>query len=196
MIRYLSVVVLALLSAPAFATVFVFQAPLSGASESPPTGSLGTGSATVTMNDTAHTMRVQVTFAGLSGNTTMAHIHCCQTSPGTPPNVGVATELPSFTGFPLGVTSGTYDHTFDTSVATTFNPAFVTSHGGTAAGAESALIAGMTGDLAYLNIHSTVNGGGEIRGFPVPVPEAETYALLGLGLGMLAVMLGGRKKRH
>ena len=51
----------------------------------------------------------------------------------------VATTTPTFPGFPPGVTSGTYDNTLDTSLASAFNPAFVTDHGGTAAGAETAL---------------------------------------------------------
>src|SRR5262249_10918988 len=75
---------------------------------------------------------------------------------------------PTFTGFPLGVTSGTYDHTFDTLSASSYNPAYVTAHGGTAAGAEAALAACLSAGGAYLNIHSTVDPGGEIRGFLTP----------------------------
>jgi len=55
---------------------------------------------------------------------------------------------------------------------------FVTSFGGdTAAGAEAALIAGMTNGTAYFNIHTTTYPGGEIRGFLQQVPEPATLAL-------------------
>jgi hypothetical protein len=82
----------------------------------------------------------------------------------------VATQTPTFTGFPLGVTSGSYDHTFDTLDAATYNPAFVAANGGTAASAEAVLFAVMAQGRSYLNIHSSVFPGGEIRGFLVPGP--------------------------
>jgi hypothetical protein len=66
----------------------------------------------------------------------------------------------------LGGNSGNYDHTFDLRDAGSWNKAFITAHGGTPAGAEAALLAGLAADKAYLNIHSKpVFGGGEIRGF-------------------------------
>ena len=46
-----------------------------------------------------------------------------------------------------------------------YNPAFVTAHGGTAASAAAALLAGLEAGQAYLNIHTTTHPGGEIRGF-------------------------------
>jgi hypothetical protein len=42
----------------------------------------------------------------------------------------VATTLPTFAGFPLGVTSGTYINTLDLTLASSYNPAFVTANGG------------------------------------------------------------------
>ena len=39
------------------------------------TGATGTGFAQVSFDTVAHLMRVQVSFSGLSGNTTVAHIH-------------------------------------------------------------------------------------------------------------------------
>ena len=43
----------------------------------------------------------------------------------------VATGVPTFLGFPTGVTNGYYDHTFDLTLASSFNPAYVTANGGT-----------------------------------------------------------------
>jgi hypothetical protein len=116
----------------------------------------------VTWNTLTNEMTVDVTFSGLTTPTTAAHIHCCVTPPG---NTGVATTVPTFTGFPLGVTSGTYTHAFDMTSAASYNPAFVTANGGTVAGAEAALLAGLEAGQAYLNIHTTMFPGGEIRGF-------------------------------
>ena len=64
--------------------------------------------------------------------------------------------------------------TFDTSLDSTYNPDFVTANGGSVDAAEAALAASLAAGTAYLNIHSTVFPGGEIRGFlrVVPVPDA------------------------
>src|SRR5439155_23025204 len=37
---------------------------------------------------------------------------------------------PDISGFPLGVTSGTYDNTLDLTLASSYNPVFVTDEGG------------------------------------------------------------------
>ncbi len=91
-------------------------------------------------------------FSGLVANTTAAHIHCCTAPPG---NVGVATTLPAFAGFPLGVTSGSLDQTYDTTLASTWNPAYITNNGGTPLSAEAALATGLAAGNAYLNIHTS-----------------------------------------
>jgi hypothetical protein len=109
-------------------------------------------------------MTVHVVFSGLSSPNTAAHIHCCVSAPG---NTGVATTVPTFTGFPSGVTSGTYTHTFDMLAAGSYNPAFIAAHGGTPASAAAALLAGINAGQAYLNIHTVMFPGGEIRGFLV-----------------------------
>jgi hypothetical protein len=174
------------------AVPIVYTATLDGASESPPNASPGTGFTTVEFDTLAHTMDVHVTFSDLIGTTTASHIHAATTVPGTG-TAGVATQVPTFLGFPLGVTSGTYDHLFDTSLASTYNPTFVTANGGTAATAEAALAASLAAGTAYLNIHTTFRPGGEIRGFLAqPVPEPATMLLLGGGLLGLAAY--GRKK--
>ena len=124
--------------------------------------SSASGTAQVIWDTSTGMMTVNMTFAGLTTPNTAAHIHCCVASPAI---TGVATTVPTFTGFPGGVTSGTYMHTFDMSNSTSYNPAFVTAHGGTAAGAEAALLAGMQAGQTYLNIHTTMFPGGEERGF-------------------------------
>jgi len=130
-------------------------------------------------------MRVQVAFSDLLGNTTASHIHAATASPGVG-NAGVATTVPTFTGFPLGVTSGTYDHLFDLTLASSYNPPYVTANGGTIASAEAALGAALADGKAYLNIHTTAFPGGEIRGFLQPVPESvSTFGLLALSLSGL-----------
>ena len=177
-----------LLALPAGAAVMVYNVNLDGPSESPPNASPGTGFATITYDSTAHTLEVNMSFSGLLGTTTASHIHCCTAAADTG-TAGVATVTPTFTGFPLGVTAGTYDNTFDLTSASAWNPSFITSHGGTTASAEAALGAGMAAGEAYLNIHSTVVPGGEIRGFlmAAPVPEPASLAMLLAGVPLVAL---------
>ena len=173
-----------LTTASAFSASYTFSANLSGPNEAPPNASPGTGFALVTYDDIANTLHVQVTFSDLLAGTTASHVHCCTVVPLTG-TAGVATELPSFTGFPLGVTSGTYNHTFDTSLPGTFS---ANSNGAGFNGTAAAFLAGMQGGQAYLNIHSTEFRSGEIRGFLVPVPEPGTFAIGGAALAALALL--------
>jgi len=143
-----------------------FTASLSGAAESTPNASPATGTAVVTLYGTL--MLVQVTFSGLTSPTTDAHIHCCTPTPNTGTAI-VATTTPTFTGFPAGVTSGTYEHSFDILLASTYNPAFITASGGTVTNALGTLFDyGLYLNKAYLNIHTSSFPGGEIRGFLTP----------------------------
>jgi len=176
------------------ATPIQFKAILSGSNESPPNASPGFGQAIVFLDPALNTMQVDVIFGGLLGTTTASHIHCCTAAPlaGT---AGVATVTPTFTGFPGGVTSGTYSHLFDMSLASSYNPSFITAHGGTPLSAETFLFAGIEANEAYLNIHSTSFPGGEIRGFLVFVPEPVTLTVFGAGLGGVALLRRRRRNK-
>jgi hypothetical protein len=137
-------------------------------------------------------MRVQATFSGLTSGTTASHIHAATATPGSG-TAGVATTVPNFPGFPLGVTSGTFDNTFDLLTAGSYNPAFITANGGTPASAEAALLAAIAAGRAYLNIHTTNFQGGEIRGFLAAVPEPASWMMMLIGFGAVGMVVRRRK---
>jgi hypothetical protein len=192
MVLFALVAMLMVPASVALADPIQFVTALSGANEMPSNASPGTGLAMITLDPLAHLLSVNVSFSGLLGNVTAAHIHCCTDSPN---NIGVATMTPTFAGFPLGVTAGTYNHFFDLEQPSSFNTAFLNSAGGTPAAAEAMLLAGMQAGRAYFNIHSTAFLGGEIRGFLRPVPEPSTLLLCGTGIIALIGVASGRNRQ-
>jgi hypothetical protein len=156
--------------------ILIGSATLTGDQEVPPNGSSATGFISVSLD--GNLLDVSLSFTGLTGAATAAHIYCC-----APPGTNTIVALP-FTGFP-NTTSGTYSNTFDLTMTSTYDSAFLTAFGGTAGSAETALLAGIEGGLAYANIHNGQFPGGEIRGdLTSPVPEPSS-------LGTIALLLSG-----
>jgi hypothetical protein len=146
------------------ATLLTFHVNLDGAQDNVPTPA--TGTALLTLDDIANTLDVSLTYAGLLSAATNAHIHCCAL-PGA--NAGVVIPfIPA--GFATGGTSGSFAHTFT--------------------GLTPVLVADIESGLSYINIHTSLFPGGEIRG-QIVLPEPATPSLM---LAALAGMLwAGRR---
>jgi hypothetical protein len=173
----------------------VYYTTLSGPNEFPTNTSPGVGKAVITID--GNLMRLQATFsglvaqtaAGLPSGTTASHIHAPTSIPlSLTSTAGVATQVPTFAGFPSGVRAGTYDNTFDMTLNTSYNPAYITANGGTAASAFIALKTAIAAGRSYLNIHSNAFPGGEIRGYLLPCPTINVSIpdAFALGGGVLA----------
>lgn len=144
-----------LLPASLSAATLIFNVTLDSSTNG--TGSPGTGTAVVTLDDVTGAFNISGSFSGLNGTSNNAHVHGLTASAGT----GTAGVLTGLT-FDAGVTAGNF------SGSATLNPTE---------------IAGVVAGRSYINIHSTTNGGGEIRGFLLnPVPEPSVALLGGLGL--------------
>jgi hypothetical protein len=124
----------------------------------------GSGTANLTLNGTS--LSWTVSYSGLSGISTASHIHG-PAAVGTDAAVEVTLAQPSQLGFTSGSFSGS----------------------GTI---SQTVIDQMNNGLAYVNLHSSTFGGGEIRGQVALVPEPTTMALFaGAGVMMMAL----RRKR-
>ena len=86
-----------------FAGIITYNATLNGPGESPRMLRPALGGATVTIDDILHTMRVQVTFTGLTSGDTASHIHSATAVPltGTAGGGGARAPLGGFGEEPL-----------------------------------------------------------------------------------------------
>ena len=116
---------------------YVGTITMTGAQETPPVTTAATGTIEATYSKLSKTLSYKVTFSGLSGNATMAHIH-------GPGEVGIKADVLQTFTFPAK-TSGTYSGTL-------FMDGIKIK--------EEELLAGRY----YINIHTAANGNGEIRG--------------------------------
>ena len=130
-----------------------FKATMNGPSEVPAITTAGTGTFTATLDTSTNLFTWDITFTGLSSNTTAGHIHGPAIATATAGTTINFVTAPAAT-FSLGATSGA-------------------GHGTMILNAANAVTAAINGDslkkllfagASYANIHTTANGGGEIRG--------------------------------
>ena len=158
------------------AVVFQFNANLSATNEVPPNASTATGIATLFYDDkgSALTSDDSYSFAlsafGLSGVATGAHIHAP-----APPAVNAPIVVP-----------------LDNLPFVIFNSGGTLLIGGNnVAPPYASFLSQLQAGLTYVNIHTALRPGGEIRGQLLPVaavPEPETYALMLAGLAAVGAM--------
>ena len=128
--------------------------------EVPAISSLAEGRFTASLNGQGTSLSYELTYSGLRGNVTQAHIHVAQ--PGV--NGGIVIFLCSNLGNgPAGTqpcpASGTISGT-----VTDANVVGSAAAQGVAAGELPRVIRAMRNGVTYVNVHSTLFPGGEIRG--------------------------------
>ena|SRR5258705_1872574 len=156
-----------LVGASASAATLTFEANLDGLQEVPPNASPAFGFAQLTLDDVSGFVTITTgTYQDLLGGATGAHIHGL-----SGPGVSSGIILPLTVDTP-GATTGTF------------------SGSGTLTGAQ---VAGMIAGDTYVNVHSSVFPGGEIRGQLELVPEPSSVALACAGLAGLVVIIRRRK---
>ena len=191
------VAAVAVLPVAAQATVFQFNASLSQGNELSPTGSAATGIATLSYNDfgTVSLADDKYDFSmsvfGLTGPATGFHIHGAATTAENAP-VRVFLDTAPFVSFISGGTllvggNGVSAPAIPLTPVTGVN----------AGHPATSFLALLQGQLAYVNVHTAVHPGGEIRGQFIQVaavPEPETFAMLLAGFGLVA-WAGARRRK-
>ena len=134
---------------PVVASDPVFVATLAGANERPnPVTTAASGTATVTVS--GGTATYVVTYSGINGTPTGSHIH----APGNATQTaGVIVDFPRTTA-----TAGTG------TLTGSFTAADIRAPAGQTPMSMDSLVALMRTGNAYVNVHTSVNAGGEIRG--------------------------------
>ena len=182
--RWIAAIALAMPLA-ANADILQFDVSLSGANEIPANGSFASGFALISYDTVANTYDFFLAATSLSSAVTGAHIHALADATQTAPAIVNLLVSP-----------------FSKSVSV--SKLFVNGIGVAAPGTISAgnshpsqsFLAALQSGLAYINVHTVNNPGGEIRGQLVAiVPELESYAMLLAGLGLLGFIVRRRSRR-
>jgi CHRD domain len=145
-----------------------YSSALSGASESPSNPSAGTAQALVSLDFDLVDLDVELHFNNLSGDVIRADI--C--GPTLNPLTGTAPLAIPLPGFPTNVASGIYHQPIDLTAASSYDPGFIATSGGTVSDALTALYTGLVAGHMYLEIQTTTYPDGEIRGLLPAFPDA------------------------
>lgn len=138
-----------LISAQAQAQTYVFTAQLSGGNETPVILTGSGGNATITVNATTQRIDWVVDVYNFPSGVTAGHIHVGPPGAAGPTVVNFAVPTGASNDFRLQGTAGASD---------------ITNRTAQGIGSfEDVLQSLLTGQM-YVNVHSQVNGGGEIRG--------------------------------
>lgn len=134
-------------------TIVTFKAAMAGAGEIPANTSTGSGTFTATLDTATNVFTYDITFSGLTSPVNNGHIHGPAFATA---NAGTTINFNTLAGatFSFGQTAGT-------------------AHGSAVLTSATQITAAINGDslkkilmagMAYANIHTTQNPGGEIRG--------------------------------
>lgn len=180
------VAVMAMVAAPVAAATY--STTLSGANETAPNGSTGTGSGILNLSADSNFASVSITWSGLTGPVTIGHAHCCALQGANGP---VAIDF-----LPPNVAAGSLSRFYDLTLASTYSAGFLNgAGGGTAAGARTAFLTGLNAGRVYYNLHTSTFPGGEIRGnlTLTAVPEPASWAMMIGGFGLVGASMRRRR---
>lgn len=190
---FLTTVLLIVFSSGVLAETLVWSFPINeqsirnGPEEDGSTNSPGSGQGHVELDLTTNIVSYDLSWDGLIGGLTKLHIHGPASSETSNPQHIIEIFGPPEVPSELATTSGRVVDSFE--LQTLEQPGFDPLP-------PDAIVDAMISGQAYLNVHTTVFGMGEIRGnLGVPVPEPSAWLLGVLALGSLTILRRSRSCR-